>query len=121
MIDDDKDFCGLAAAHFSAKGYRVALTHNGKDGLAQAGALKPDIVLLDISMPDMNGIEVLRELQAGDETSDIPVVIISGKFFDRGMQDIFSQERNFREFISKPVSLVILQSKVESLLKKGPR
>jgi hypothetical protein len=118
MIDDDKDFGGLVSAHFSGRGYIVALTHNGKDGLAKAGALKPDIVFLDIMMPDMNGIEVLRELQASEETSDIPVIVISGKYFDAGMSDLFAQERNFRAFISKPVTLSALEQKVEAVLRK---
>lgn len=118
MIDDDRDFSGLAAAHFSKLGYAVTLSYDGKDGLAKAGLIKPDVILLDIMMPGMNGIEVLRELQAGDETSDIPVVIISGKFVDQGMIELFKQERNFRAFLGKPVALAALQQKVEAALKK---
>lgn len=116
MIDDDKDFSGLALSHFFGLGYAVTLTDNGRDGLAQAAALKPDVILLDIMMPGMNGIEVLRELQAGDETSDIPVLIVSGKYLDRGALDLFSQERNFRAFLAKPVAFATLQQKVEALL-----
>jgi len=119
MIDDDKDFSGLASLHFTKLGYTVELTHNGKEGLSKAGSLKPDVIFLDIVMPDMNGIEVLRELQAAEETSDIPVIIMSGKYFDRGMTDLFTQERNFRAFISKPVVFAQLQEKLEALLKKG--
>lgn len=118
MIDDDKDFSGLAQAHFTGQKYGVTLTHNGRDGLAKAAALKPDLILLDIMMPDMNGIEVLRELQADDETADIPVIIVTGKYIDRGMQDLFSQERNFRALVGKPVVFSSLQKQVEALLKK---
>lgn len=118
MIDDDKDFSGLASAHFTGLGYAVTLTYDGKDGLAKAAALKPDIIFLDIMMPGLNGIEVLRELQAGDETSDIPVIILSGKYFDPAMSDLFTQERNFKAFLGKPVALATLQQKVETLLKK---
>lgn len=116
MIDDDKDFSGLALAHFSKLGYAVTLTDNGADGLVQAAAVKPDVIFLDIMMPGMNGIEVLRELQAGDETADIPVLIVSGKYLDQGVLDLFSQERNFRAFLTKPVALAALQQKVEGLL-----
>ena len=118
MIDDDKDFSGLAAAHFTGLGYTVTPAYDGRDGLAKAAALKPDIIFLDIMMPGLNGIEVLRELQAGDETSEIPVVIISGKYFDPAMSDLFTQERNFKAFLGKPVALSALQQKVETLLKK---
>lgn len=118
MIDDDKDFSVLASAHFTRLGYTMTLAHDGKDGLAKAAALKPDIIFLDIMMPGMNGIEVLRELQAGDETSDIPVIILSGRYFDQGIPDLFTQERNFKDFINKPVALAQLQQKVEAVLKK---
>ena len=118
MIDDDADFSGIASAHFTRLGYTMALAQDGKEGLAKASALRPDIIVLDMMMPDMNGIEVLHELQATEETADVPVIVISGKYFDDGMNAIFAQERNFRAFISKPVSLSQLQEKVEALLKK---
>lgn len=118
MIDDDEDFGDLVSLHFSGQGHTVALAHYGKDGMKKAAALKPDIIFLDVTMPGMNGIEVLRELQAGDETADIPVFIMTGNFYDKGMSQLFTQERNCRDFISKPVSLANLQQKVETLLKK---
>lgn len=118
MIDDNADFGGLASVHFTKLGYAMTLAPNGREGLAKAVALKPDIIFLDIMMPDMNGIEVLRELQAADETSEVPVIVMSGKYFDQGMTDLFSQERNFKAFLSKPVALDHLQKKVETLLKK---
>ena len=52
-----------------------------------------------------------------DETSDIPVLVLSGKFFDQEISSLFTQEKNFREFISKPVDLAYLQKKVEAVLK----
>lgn len=118
MIDDDKDFGSLASAHFTAQKYGFTLTHSGRDGLAKAAALKPDLILLDIMMPDMNGIEVLRELQSDDETADIPVIIVTGKYIDQGMHDLFAQERNFRALLGKPVAFTSLQQRVDALLKK---
>lgn len=118
LIDDDRDFSALAAAHFSKLGHAVTLAYDGKDGLAKACLIKPAVILLDIMMPGMNGIEVLRELQAADDAADIPVVIVSGKYVDQGMIDLFNQERNFRAFLAKPVALAALQQKVEALLKK---
>ena len=118
MIDDDAEFAGLASVHFTGLGYQMTLAPNGKDGLQKAAALKPDVIFLDIMMPEMNGVEVLRELQAGDETAEVPVIVMSGKYFDQGMLDLFRQERNFREFLPKPVSLAQLELKVSSLLKK---
>lgn len=118
LIDDDKDFSGLAAAHFSKQGYEVTLAEGGREGLDKAAAARPDIVLLDIMMPDMNGVEVLRELNSDPDTSDIPVIILTGKYIDPGMGDMFGQERNFRGVVGKPVDLGMLQRKMEELLAK---
>ncbi|HBE88857.1 MAG TPA: hypothetical protein DDW67_06915 [Elusimicrobia bacterium] len=116
LIDDDKDFSGLAAAHFSKQGYSVTLAEGGKEGLAKAASSRPDIVILDIMMPDMNGVEVLRELNSDPDTSDIPVLILTGKYIDPGMTDMFAQERNFRGIVAKPVDFGMLQRKMEELL-----
>lgn len=118
MIDDDRDFSSLVFTHFSGLGYSMSLAENGKAGLAAAVSVKPDIIFLDIMMPDMNGIEVLRELHAGDEISDIPVLVLSAKFLDDSVVDLFTQERNFHAFLSKPVSFTDLQQKVDAILKK---
>lgn len=118
LIDDDKDFSGLAAAHFSKQGYAVTLAEGGREGLGKAASARPDIVLLDIMMPDMNGIEVLRELNSDPDTSDIPVIILTGKYIDPGMGDMFGQERNFRGVVGKPVDFGMLQRKMEELLAK---
>ncbi|MBI5744784.1 MAG: response regulator [Elusimicrobia bacterium] len=118
MIDDDKDFCGLVFEHFSRLGYTVTLAHNGADGLKLAASARPELILLDVMMPDMNGIEVLRELAGNDETGTIPVFILSAKYFDQGIPDLFTQERNFKDFVPKPVALGRLQQKMEAVLKK---
>lgn len=118
IIDDDADFSGLASLPFTKLGYTVAMAQNGKEGLMKASVLRPDVIFLDIMMPEMNGVEVLRELQSAEETADVPVIILSGKFLDQGMIDLFGQERNFRAFFGKPVVLEQLQKKVEALLKK---
>ncbi len=118
LIDDDKDFNALVSGYFSKLGYGVSLAENGRDGLAQAAAARPDIIFLDIMMPELNGIEVLRELQSGDGTGDIPVLIVSGRYIDQGMLQLFSQERNFRAFLSKPVALDVLRQRTEEALGK---
>ena len=118
MIDDDPDYTCLIASYFTSQGYEVLLSQSGKEGLALAGKHKPDIIFLDVMMPYMNGTEVLKELQARDETAEIPVVVMTGNYFDKGMHDLFKQEPNCRAFLSKPVSLEDLRSKVEALLKK---
>lgn len=116
IIDDDKDFTGLAVAYLTKAGYAAEAVGEGKGGLSRARALKPALVLLDVMMPGMNGIEVLRELQSYEETAGIPVLLVSGRYFDDGMYSVFAQEPNFKGFLSKPVSLEDLRKKAEALV-----
>jgi CheY-like chemotaxis protein len=118
MIDDDAEFSDLVSKHFTGLGYIMTLAGNGTEGLAKAKSIKPDIIFLDVMMPDMNGIEVLRELHADDDTSEIPVIVMTAKFFDTSATELFTQERNCKAFLSKPVALSYLQQKAETLLKK---
>ncbi len=118
IVDDNVEFRNMVSDYFTDLGFTVEIADNGREGLAKARAIRPDIILLDVMMPDIGGIEVIRQLQAEDETRSIPVLVITGTFFDKNMSELFRQEPNCREFMSKTVELSYLQKKVESLFKK---
>lgn len=117
MIDDDEDFSGLTSEYFTRRGYNVELAPGGKAGLSKVAAAPPDLIFLDIMMPDMNGIEVLRELSSDYDTADIPVLVMSSRVVDEGMQKMFAQERNFKGFVPKPPNFDTLEMKVAGLLR----
>jgi CheY-like chemotaxis protein len=100
---------------FTDLGYTVEIANDGREGIAKARAIHPDIILCDVMMPDIGGIEVIRNLQTEDDTRNIPVLVITGSFFDKNMSELFRQEANCREFMSKTVELSYLQKKVELL------
>ncbi|MBU2574898.1 MAG: response regulator [Elusimicrobia bacterium] len=118
IIDDNVEFQTMISCYFTDLGYTVELANNGREGLTKAKTIKPDIILLDVMMPDTGGIEVLRELQTDDETRIIPVIVITGTYFDGNMKELFRQESNCREFLSKTADLSLIQAKVAPLLKK---
>lgn len=118
IIDDNVEFKTMISCFFTDLGFSVEQADGGRDGLAKVRTVKPDVILLDVMMPDMGGIEVIRELQADDEMKAIPVLVITGSHFEGNMKDLFKQESNCREFLSKTVELTMLQAKVELLLKK---
>lgn len=120
IIDDNVEFRTMVSDYFTDLGYTVEIADNGRDGLLRAKAIRPDIILCDVMMPDIGGIEVLRNLQTDDDTRGIPVVVITGTFFDKSMSELFRQESNCREFMSKTVELSYLQKKVEALAPKKP-
>ncbi|MBU1726701.1 MAG: response regulator, partial [Candidatus Omnitrophica bacterium] len=78
IIDDEKDFCFFVSQNLELTGkYKVVVTNNSKDGLSAALRHKPDVILLDILMPGMNGFEVLAQLKGNQDTTTIPVIMLT--------------------------------------------
>lgn len=117
-IDDDRS-CRLAAARFfsSVGGHRVETAENGGEGLKKAAQLRPDIILLDMCMPDMNGLEVMEALCAGADTRDIPVIMITGSSLSDAEQDSLTTKRNFMLLEQKPANFTKLLEKIEAALR----
>lgn len=77
LVEDDNMIIDMYTLKFTQEGYDVVQAENGKDGLDQALKVVPDIILLDIILPQMDGFTVLKELKANDSTKDIPVVLLT--------------------------------------------
>lgn len=77
LVDDDPEVVSLFAYALRRAGYQVETALNGETGLEQARRVRPDVIVLDIMMPDLNGYEVARRLRALPETAAIPLVILS--------------------------------------------
>ena len=77
IIDDDTTLCDMYSEELRAKGYQVALAHNGVSGLEAAEKEQPDIILLDVMMPKLNGFDTLKKLKEDNKTSKIPVIVLS--------------------------------------------
>ena len=100
VVDDEKDICFYIKSMLEKEGYDVSTAFNGTEGLQKATGERPDLILLDIMLPDTNGFEVLHKLRYNAETAHIPIVIVSVK---RDTDTIF-KSRDFRsvDYISKP-------------------
>ena len=77
VVDDEYDITEVMGTVLSSRGYLVATAHNGKVALEALAGQRPDLILLDVMMPEMTGIELLRRLKATDEHRDIPVLMMS--------------------------------------------
>jgi len=82
MIDDDKILVDMYKERLELAGYKVTVSNNGEEGLAKIREEKPDIILLDIMMPKVNGYDALASLKSDPQTKDIPVVILSALMRD---------------------------------------
>jgi CheY-like chemotaxis protein len=117
VIDDEKDTRDYIVALLEDHGYCTSCAVDGKDGMEKVKSAKPDLITLDVSMPEQSGVRVYRNLKEDPELSDIPVVIITGlgqpfkTFIDRRRQ-VPSPEG----FISKPFEREQLLSLIDDLL-----
>ncbi len=78
VVDDYQDAREMYAEYLQFSGFRVAEARNGNEALEQAFKLKPDLILMDLSLPGMDGWEATRVLKADDRTKNIPVVALTG-------------------------------------------
>lgn len=97
VVDDDKDLTTIISAHLEKKGYEIAIANSGMDAIKKAIDLQPELILLDLLMPQVDGYFVAKLLKQNPRTKDIPIVIISA---------VFDQEQCFRigiaDYITKP-------------------
>lgn len=114
LADDDHDFCALLQRYFSAEGFEVELAHAGEQALAAALAEDFDLIVLDIMMPGINGLEVLRRLRARKTT---PVLMLTALGEDS--DSILGFEQGADDYLGKPCNLQVLLARVKALLRRS--
>ncbi|MFK7928375.1 MAG: response regulator [Myxococcota bacterium] len=103
IVDDERDFSEMLRDYLVIKGFEVAVAHSGFQAGLEVGRFDPDLVLLDILMPDADGFEVLRTLREDPQTSSVPVVACTA-FRDAALDARVARER-FDGFVEKPLNM----------------
>lgn len=111
VADDVEGIRKLAAAVLTSAGINVVEADNGADTISIATAQRPDLILLDLAMPGLDGTEVLRELRRSPETQDIPVVIVTALAHSELAQQAMTAGAN--DLIEKPFSPTQLRTVVD--------
>jgi CheY-like chemotaxis protein len=101
VVDDEPSLQSLVFDTLSNE-YRIISAYNGREGIQKAMNSKPDLILMDISMPDMGGFEALRILKDTPDTRSIPVMMITAQDFDPSTVQMIKSEPNVVGFINKP-------------------
>ncbi|MFH1265980.1 MAG: EAL domain-containing protein [Planctomycetota bacterium] len=112
VVDDTPDMATLMARAVEDQGYEVSVAGDGRSALEMAAAERPDVVLLDVMMPGMSGIEVLRHLKEDAELRSIPVILVTAQSEDRYVVD--GLDAGAHDYVSKPFKKEILAARVRS-------
>lgn len=114
VVDDDRDYLAIATAVLSRE-YEVLCATTGETALVAARSTMPDVAIVDLALPGMSGLEIIRHLQSDSLTRGIPVLAISCRRFDGGMAEFLKTEGNVREYLDKASDPAALVSKVARL------
>jgi CheY-like chemotaxis protein len=114
FVEDTTEQRDLLAMFLGMNGYRVEVANDGIEGLAQARTLRPDLILLDLGMPKMDGYQMMEELRADEDLKDTPVVVISAWTATKHRKR--AEEAGADAFITKPFELTHILTTVQQYL-----
>jgi CheY-like chemotaxis protein len=121
LVDDDPDFVAATKVVLESRPYEIITAFSGEEGLQKARAEKPDLVLLDIIMPGVDGFQVCQQLKKDPQLSQIPVIMITS-FSEKYMESSIGLSQGLsleaEDFVDKPVAPTELLIRVEKWLKK---
>lgn len=117
IVEDDRSLADVLAYNLRQAGYDVLLSHDGQDGLTRAQLKTPDLIVLDLMLPVLDGLEVCKRLRADSATRDILVVMLTAKGEESDQLIGFSLGAD--DYVSKPFSVKVLLERIKALLRRG--
>ena len=119
VIEDDPDIVELLRYNLEREGFRVLVATDGEHGLADAARNRPDLVLLDLMLPGLDGLEVCRRLRVQEPTRGIPVLMLTAKGEETDV--VIGLEMGADDYLTKPFSPRELLARVRALLRRAQR
>jgi two-component system, OmpR family, alkaline phosphatase synthesis response regulator PhoP len=116
LVDDEPDILEFLGYNLRKEGYEVHTCNNGKDGLAKAIEILPQLIILDVMMPEMDGIETCREIRQVTELKNTIVIFLTARGED--YSQIAGFEAGADDYVTKPVKPRVLISRVQALLRR---
>ncbi|HPK10366.1 MAG TPA: response regulator transcription factor [Saprospiraceae bacterium] len=116
VVDDEDDILDILSYNLKEEGYKVKTAHDGIEALEILNGFHPDLILLDIMMPRMDGIELLQTLRNDDKNNDIIIALLTAR--DESFTQISAFEHGGDDFISKPIKPSVLKARVKALLRR---
>jgi twitching motility two-component system response regulator PilH len=114
IVDDSPTEAHVLKGMLEKNGFEVETAENGTVGIERAKAMQPDLSLMDVVMPGLNGFQATRQLTKDPETSEIPVIIVTTK--DQETDRVWGLRQGAKDFLSKPISEKTLMEKITLVL-----
>ncbi len=114
IVDDSPTEVHVYQTMLKKHGFTVEVAENGEEGIAKAQAMRPDLILMDVVMPGMNGFQATRELSRNSATAGIPIIIITTK--DQETDKVWGLRQGAKDYIVKPVKENVLIEHVNAIV-----
>jgi len=116
IIEDEEDVLELERYNLTREGFAVVAASRGDEGLKAVALKRPDLIILDLMLPGINGLEVCRKLKSDPLTADIPIIMVTAKGEEADI--IVGLELGADDYVSKPFSIKILISRIRAVLRR---
>lgn len=116
IIEDDRSLSEVLSYNLEQAGYNVSVAHDGQDGLNQAQHKTPDVIVLDLMLPVIDGLEVCRRLRANPAKSDVLVIMLTAK--SEETDQVVGLAMGADDYVTKPFSVKVLLERIKALLRR---
>ncbi len=120
IIEDERGLTRTLSWYFNREGFETIVAHDGLEGLRKAQSLLPDVVLLDLMLPGMSGLDVCRELRSGERTRNLPIIMLTARGEETDQIEGYAKGADL--YVPKPYSNKVLLQQIKALLRRveGP-
>jgi two-component system phosphate regulon response regulator PhoB len=118
VVEDEEDILALLQFNLMKAGYEVSCAARGEEALEQIAAKLPDLVLLDLMLPGIDGLEICRRLRADPSTADVPIIMLTAHGEEEDI--VRGLELGADDYVTKPFSFKVLQARIQTVLRRNP-
>ena len=119
IVEDEQDLGELVAMRLKREHYDVEIAHDGLEGMRKIRSSPPDLVLLDLMLPDMSGVEIASALRDDPRTKHLPIIMMTAKSTESDI--VVGLHIGADDYVTKPFSMSVLVARIAAVLRRGGR
>jgi two-component system phosphate regulon response regulator PhoB len=117
IIEDERNLTQALEYNFQREGYDVSVAHDGLEGLRKAQTLLPDVIVLDLMLPSLSGLDICRELRRGDRTRNLPILMLTARSEETDQVVGFTTGAD--DYVTKPFNTKVLLQRIKALQRRA--